>query len=177
MWCDLSGSVELAHVTFSVFYLIEVFTWRGTFCWKPHLNRSSGSKVISNWRVLRTIENNRNTFLFLAISHCCRLPTDPARSQHIFPRSITWKAFMIYNFSWKTQYFLICFPPQIYRKIVMDGFTEKSSWMDKQCDLDGHDRVVESWRWCTKKSLIFTKCRVASVSFGKQVHNCEPWKK
>ena len=50
------------------------------------MNRSSGSEVMSNWRILRTTENNRNPFHFLAISHnqCCRLPTDPARSQHIY---------------------------------------------------------------------------------------------
>ena len=29
IWRDQS---ELAHVTFSVFYLIEVLTWRSTFC-------------------------------------------------------------------------------------------------------------------------------------------------
>ena len=75
---------DVAHVTFSVFYLTEKLIWRGTFCWKPHLNRASGSKVTSNWMILRTIENNRNSFLFLAMSHnqCCRLLTDPARSQH-----------------------------------------------------------------------------------------------
>ncbi len=40
-------------------------------------------RLVSNWRILRTKENNRNLFLFLAISHnqCCLLPTDPARSQ------------------------------------------------------------------------------------------------
>ena len=47
---------------FQFFYLIEVL--RCTFCWKPCLNWSSGSKVISNWMILRTIENNRNSFLF-----------------------------------------------------------------------------------------------------------------
>ncbi len=46
-----------------------------------------GPVVMSNWRIFRTIENNRNSFLFLAISHnqCCRLPTDPARLHHIYP--------------------------------------------------------------------------------------------
>ncbi len=43
-------------MTFSVFYLIEVLISRGTFCWKPHLNQTSGSKVISNWKIL---QNNR----------------------------------------------------------------------------------------------------------------------
>ncbi len=73
-------------MTFSVLYLIEVLIWKGTFCWKTCLNWSSGTKVMSNWRILRTIENNRNAFLFLAVSHnqCCRLPTDSGRSQHIW---------------------------------------------------------------------------------------------
>ncbi len=74
MWCDLVGSVRTR--TCDIFsFLFEMITWRGTFWWKLHLNRSSSSKVMSNWRVLRTIENNRNSFLFLAISHnqCCQL--------------------------------------------------------------------------------------------------------
>ena len=89
MWCVLgkSNQSELEHVRFSVFYLVEVLIWRagGTFCWKPHLNRCSGFNVMSDWRVLRTIENNRNSFLFLAISHnqCSQPPTDSSRSQHI----------------------------------------------------------------------------------------------
>ncbi len=82
MWCDLAGSVGTR--TCDVFYLIEVLTWRGTFRWKTRLNRSSGSKVMCNWRVLGTIQNNRNSFLFfLAMSQnqCCRLLIDPARLQ------------------------------------------------------------------------------------------------
>ena len=85
MWCDLGESVVSQTCDFSVFSLIEVVIWRGTFWWESHLNRSSGSKVMSNWWIFRTIENNRNSFLFLTISRnqCCRLPTDPPRSQHI----------------------------------------------------------------------------------------------
>ena len=48
------------HFQFS----IEVLTWRGTVCWKTHLNRPSGSKVMRNWRAFRTIENNRNKLSF-----------------------------------------------------------------------------------------------------------------
>ncbi len=83
IWCDLGESVRSCKC--DIFCLIDVLIRRGTFCWKPHLNRSSGSEVMSNWKILRTIENNRNSFLFLAISHnqWCRLPADPARSQHI----------------------------------------------------------------------------------------------
>ncbi len=71
---------------FSVFYLIEVLIWRGTFCWQPHL---SGPVVPKLWAILKDSLNNsknkRNWFLFLAISHnqCSWLPTDSARSQHI----------------------------------------------------------------------------------------------
>ena len=40
----------------------------------------------SNWKILKTTENKRNTFLFLAVSHYQypRLPSDPTRSQHIW---------------------------------------------------------------------------------------------
>ncbi len=83
--CDviLGDQSKIEHVTFSVFYLIEVLTWRGTFCWNPHLNWTGGSKVMSNWRILR-IESKRYSYLFRAISHnqCPQLSTDSARSQH-----------------------------------------------------------------------------------------------
>ncbi len=89
--CDViwGNQSEVEHVTFSDFYLTElnkVLIWRGTSCWKPHLNQTSGSKVMSNWTILKTIENKRNSFLFLAISHyqCSQLLTDSARSQHIW---------------------------------------------------------------------------------------------
>ncbi len=41
----------------------------------------------SNWKILKTVENKRNGFLFLAVSHnqCSRLPIDPAK--HIFSLS------------------------------------------------------------------------------------------
>ncbi len=84
---DLAVAGSVGTRTCNIFSFL--FDWSDHLeryiCWKPHLNRFSGSKVMSNWRVLRTIENNRNSFLFLAISHnqCCRLPTDPARSQQI----------------------------------------------------------------------------------------------
>ena len=81
--CDaISGNQsEGKHVTFSVFYLIEVLIWSGTFCWKPRLNQTSGSKVMSNWRMLKTIENKINSFLWLSLSHnqCSWIPTDSAR--------------------------------------------------------------------------------------------------
>ena len=53
-----------------------VLIWKGTFHWKPHLIWTSGSKVLSNWRILKTIENKRNAFLLLAVSQnqCSRLP-------------------------------------------------------------------------------------------------------
>ena len=72
-------------MTFSVSYFIELLNL-GTFCRKSHLNRTSGSKVMSNWRILKTIENKRNSFLFLALSHnqCSRLPNYSSRSQHIW---------------------------------------------------------------------------------------------
>ena len=48
LWCDLGESQsKVIHVPFSFFYLIEILIWRGTFCWKTHLNKSCGSKVMS----------------------------------------------------------------------------------------------------------------------------------
>ncbi len=92
--CGISWNSHMWHFQFSIW--LKCSLGEVHFAEKPHLNRSTGSKVVSNWRVLRTIENNRNSFLFLGISHnqCYRLPTDTARSQHIW---IIWKAIHLYN--------------------------------------------------------------------------------
>ena len=90
-WCDLGKSVWSR--TCDIFNFL--------FDWIAHLgkcillktlpNQTSGSKVMSNWVILKTIENKRNSFVFLAISHnqCSRLPTDSIRSQHITLLSVT----------------------------------------------------------------------------------------
>ena len=58
MWCDLLKSVWSRTCNISVFYFVEVFIW-DTFCSKPH-NQTSGSTVMRNWRLVKTIENKRN---------------------------------------------------------------------------------------------------------------------
>ena len=70
LWCDLGKSIRTRTCDISVLYLIEVLIWRGTFCWKLHLNWTSGSKVMSNWRILKTrVKRNLSYFwLYLAIS-------------------------------------------------------------------------------------------------------------
>ncbi len=85
LWCDLQGKhSEVKHVTFSQI----------SIDWSPHLgdehfpeNTWIGQRFQSyiSWKILKTIENKRNVFLFLAVPHnqCYRLPTDPAKSQHI----------------------------------------------------------------------------------------------
>ncbi len=60
---------EVEHVTFSVFYLIEVLIWRGTFCWKPHLNGTRGYKVMS--RQLKDSQNNRKQKKFIPFFWLC----------------------------------------------------------------------------------------------------------
>ncbi len=87
--CDaiwgISWKSNMWHFQFSIWLkssLGEVY-----FAENPHLNRNSGSKVIySNWKILKTIENETTTFLFLTVSHnqCWWLPTDPTGSQHIY---------------------------------------------------------------------------------------------
>ncbi len=64
MWCDLAGSVGTRTCDFFSF----LFDWSAHLeryiLLKTYLNRSSGPKAMSNWRVLRTIENNRHSFVF-----------------------------------------------------------------------------------------------------------------
>ena len=83
--CDLGNQSEVELVPFSAFYLIEILIRRGTFCWKNPPESDQWFQSYSNWKILKTIENKRNAFLFLAVSHdqCFQLPTDPTRSQHI----------------------------------------------------------------------------------------------
>ncbi len=65
-------------------------------CWKPRLNWTSGSKVMSSWRI--PIGNKRNSFLFLALSHnqCSRLLTDSAKSQHMNTCCLFWYCFFFH---------------------------------------------------------------------------------
>ncbi len=90
MWPDLGESV--GGRTCDIFCFL--------FNWSPHEGRCFLVKTppesdqwfqsYTNWKILKTIENKRNSFLFLAVSHnqCSRLPTDPARSQHIFVKRV-----------------------------------------------------------------------------------------
>ena len=59
-------SRKLNILTFSVFYLIEIFIRRGTFCWKlktsPELDQWFQS--FSNWKILKTIENKTKIHSF-----------------------------------------------------------------------------------------------------------------
>ncbi len=83
IWCNLGESVGTRTC--------DIFSF--LFDWSAHLEKYILLKSpleLVQWfqgyeqlKVLRTIENNRYSFLFLAISHnqCCRLLTDPARSQ------------------------------------------------------------------------------------------------
>ncbi len=83
MWCDLGESVGAC----------DIFSF--LFDWSAHKERYILPKTApesdqlvntySNWRILKTIEIERNTFLFLAVSHnqCSWLPIDSAISQHI----------------------------------------------------------------------------------------------
>ncbi len=60
---------------------------------KMHLNWTSGSKVMSNWRILKTIKNKRNLFLFLAISHNQWPPTSNWFRQiatYLWPDQVEW---------------------------------------------------------------------------------------
>ena len=86
MWCDL-GVLEVKHVAFSVFYLIEVLIRLGEVHFAENPTESDQwFQSYSNCKILNTIENKRNVFLFLAVSHnqFSWLLTDPTRSQHIF---------------------------------------------------------------------------------------------
>ncbi len=76
---------ELAHIIFLVFCLMLCSIQRATFCRNPHLNWTSGYKVMAYWMVVKTIENKRIYFLCSALSpnQYLRIPTHFAWSYHI----------------------------------------------------------------------------------------------
>ncbi len=77
-----SGISRNSRVTFSVFYSIEVLTLIERYILLK--TQLESVQWFQGYEQLRGSQNNRNSFLFLAISHnqCCRPPTDPARLQH-----------------------------------------------------------------------------------------------
>ena len=81
MWWDLGKSVWNRTCDIFSFLWMKFLFEEANFAEKPTWT----GLVPMLWAILRTIENKRNQFLFLAISQnqCSRLPTDSARSQHI----------------------------------------------------------------------------------------------
>ncbi len=83
MWCDLGESVGSR-----ICNIFNFSIWLKSSLGEIHFAESPNRTIqsYSNWKILRTIENKRNAFLFLAVSHnqCCRLSTDPTRLQHIY---------------------------------------------------------------------------------------------
>ncbi len=62
LWCDLEKSVGTRTCDIFSFQLDWSAHWRGTFCWKPHLNWSSGYFLaISHNQCFRLIPLDRNT--------------------------------------------------------------------------------------------------------------------
>ncbi len=61
---DLGESVGSWHVIVSVFYLIEVLIWRGTFCWKP----TWISTVVPRLWAIEDFQNNRKQQKFISSS-------------------------------------------------------------------------------------------------------------
>ncbi len=61
---EISLKSNTWHFQFSIWLFIWLLIWSGTFCWKPHLNQSSGFKVMSDWKILKTIERKRNSLIF-----------------------------------------------------------------------------------------------------------------
>ena len=76
MWCDLAGSVKLAHVTFSQFSI-----WLKCSLGEVHFGETPTwiSPVVPRYEQLKGSQNkrnNRNSFLFLAISQSIQPTSD-----------------------------------------------------------------------------------------------------
>ena len=77
---------EFEQIVFLVIYFMLFSIQTATFCWKPHWNRTCHSKVITCWKVVKTIENKRIYFLCLPLSpnQYLRILTHSAWSYHIW---------------------------------------------------------------------------------------------
>ncbi len=144
MWCDLGKSVGTR--TCDIFS--SLFHWSAQLemyiLLKPHLNWSSGSKVMSNWRVLRTIENNTNSFVFLVISHnqCCRLPTYPARSKPMCPPPYTCASLGPWNQTDYNYVLPLLLPPPLHTLVSVSVWTARVL-----CDLLLQTMEQVHWTW------------------------------
>ena len=87
--CDAikGNQLELEHVTFSIFYFIQVLIWRSTFCWQPTWIDPVVPKL---WAIEGFSEQQKaieiNSFFWLYSISQSMLPTSDwfcARSQHI----------------------------------------------------------------------------------------------
>ncbi len=80
MWCNLGKSVWSR--TCDIFSFLFWLKCSFGSCCKPHLILISGSKVMNNWRIHKTIKTKINFVLFLSMSHnqCFWFSTDSARS-------------------------------------------------------------------------------------------------
>ena len=126
MWCDLGESVRCCTC--------DIFSF--LFDWHAHLERYILLKTplesvqwFQGYEQLKGFQNNRNSFLFLAISHnqCCRLPTDPARSQHILSSvCLTYHSSFVCNFLylWHMGFILTLHTPR-YSLFIMYSLCHK----------------------------------------------------
>ncbi len=90
MWCDLGESVRGRKCDI----FIQSSIWLKSSLGEVHFAQNP-TRIGPKLQQLKDSQNNRKQkkcipfsgcFFFLAVSHnqCCRLSTDPARSQHIF---------------------------------------------------------------------------------------------
>ncbi len=102
----------------------------------------------SNWKTLRTTENKRNAFVFLAVSHnqCCRLPTDPARS-HIyhtncynFKHTLAQPVLHLIFSPFCLFLFLLISILKIIFCLLYSFHLEKAQWKSRNSDINGHQR-------------------------------------
>ena len=61
----ISRKSDMWHFQFSIWLKCS---FGEVFCWKPHLNWSNGSKVMSNWMILKTIEIHSFFWLYHTIN-------------------------------------------------------------------------------------------------------------
>ncbi len=147
-----------------LFYLIELFIWRGTFGWKLHLNQTSGSKVMYNW-TLKTTENNRKKFI--PISH---INTPDFRLIPLDHNTYYVQSHRNYTVSSKLPHSYFCIEPMRHVGVGSDRTLDSQQWSRIRTKI--HGAAEDSTLWTRTSLWAWTWTQCPADSDLSSSHDC-----